>query len=389
MTLPPETPQPPISPGSQTLPNATSHSTMSLQSSTFPVSQTSHTPVTAMGAAVSDTESEDDGGDRFVGELNPESIFLAATSPQSTLSPVDDTVGIWVPREAVSGLRKRAHSSPTSSASSLNSPFSSVLLACIQQQCQQVVLSSTNYNAMHQIYVQEVHPTFPVVDLQALEINACNPTPATHIIRQAICLAASASPRPSQYLSLPSASGVPTLVDSATFASQLISVIRTSVDLGFVKDRLAMVQALTILGLFSHFSLQSGTAAETTARAVSHAQTIGLHLDKPKNQKDRVHLTRLFGCIWALDKMNAAFQGRPALLHEHDFDVKLETLIAEQDGCFRLLLQVCLRLDSVIALYRPESRANTSSPGSYPSFEGLIHGCEATRVSSGLLGELH
>lgn len=381
-------------------PKLTSSISMSMQPPSTEINHTSNSdPLTPTAPRSSvppslppqtvDTDSESDNGtgDRFVGELNPESIFLVATSPQTTLSSGDDNVGIWVPRKALEGLQKRVDRNAALPLPSIYPPLSNVILACVQQQCQQLFVPASAYAAIHRIYVQEVHSIFPVIDLPALETNLASTSAGTLLIKQAVCLAASASPRAAKHLVLPGTKGELIGTDPATFANQVASAIRLSIDLGFVKDRIAVVQALTILALFIQFSYQSDISAEVTARAISHAQTLGLHLDKPNGRKDRVYLTRLFCCIWVLDKLNAAFQGRPTLLHEHDFDRNLEKAIAEQDGCFRLLLRVCSRLDSTIALYRPEGSNNTNPTGDYPSFEELIHECDATRVSSGPLGK--
>lgn len=335
---------------------------------------------------VGDTALDDgEAGDRFVGDLNPESIFLAATSPETQSS--GDNVGIWVPRKALHGLRKQVDSRANPSSPGTDALLSNVLLPYVQHQCQQSMPPSSCYASLYRIYVQEVHPIFPVIDLESLEASSANNLPSTVILKQSICLAASASPRAVGNLQLPSSNGNLAETHAAIFAGQMASAIRSSVDLGFVKDRISIVQALTITALFTQFSYQHDLAAEITARAISHAQTIGLHLDLAGMGKDRAYLTRLFCSVWALDKLNAAFQGRPTIMHEQDFGRDLEGAIAQQESSFQLLLRIVSRLDQIIALYRPTGSSTAPSTIAPVSFESLIHQCDAVRVSSPLLGE--
>ena len=39
--------------------------------------------------------SQGDEGSRFLGDLNPEGIFLAATSPDATRGMSKDSIGVW------------------------------------------------------------------------------------------------------------------------------------------------------------------------------------------------------------------------------------------------------------------------------------------------------
>jgi hypothetical protein len=338
-----------------------------------------------MTAAVED--DSDGPGENFVGDLNPESTFLAATSPQNASSSGDDDVGVWISRKVLQGLRDTPKSLSNRTSGPGFSILSGVVLSCVQQQCQQLFVAPSAYSTLCHIYEQEVHPIFPIIDLSSLNARHMSDSANAIIVQQAVCLAACTSPRAADYLFLPDSNGRATKVQSGVFASHLTSAMQMSINLGLAKDRVATIQALTVLGLFNQFSYDSDTAAETCARAVSHAQTVGLHLDRPKIRKDRGHLSRLFCCVWALDKLNAAFQGRPTLMHEHDFDRVLENVIAEQQESFQLFLRLCGYLDTVIDLYRPDKSSSTRPCPNLPSFDSLIHGCETTNIHAGLLGE--
>lgn len=329
-----------------------------------------------------DGDSDGENGDSFVGDLNPASIFLAATTPQTTLSSDDDNVGIWIPRKALEGLRKQAKTNLVPQSPSHIALLSNILLPYVQQQCQHLLPPPQDYAELHRIYVQEIHPILPVINLEMLQVS--ENMSSTLVIKQAICVAASTSPRARDSLRLPDSNGQVVASQPGAFASILVSAIRSSIDLGFLKDRTATVQALTVLALFSQFSHQSNQSAEFTARAISHAQTMGLHLEAPATTQHHVYLTRLFCCVWAIDKLNSAFQGRPTMLHDHDFNRDMIKTMNSQEGCFRLLLRVVSYLDVIIAMYRP---MNSNSVPFIPAFEDLIHESDAVRVPSGLLGE--
>lgn len=52
--------------------------------------------VQAVGSEPSSVvQSQGDQGSRFIGDLNPEGIFLAATSPDATRGMSKDSIGVW------------------------------------------------------------------------------------------------------------------------------------------------------------------------------------------------------------------------------------------------------------------------------------------------------
>jgi hypothetical protein len=66
---------------------------------------------------------------------------------------------------------------------------------------------------------------------------------------------------------------------------------------------------------------------------------------------------RLFLCAWTIDRLNAAFHGRPVLMHERDFDLGMKQCIARYKPAFQVMLRVVDLLDKVISLYRPPKRS--------------------------------
>jgi hypothetical protein len=148
-----------------------------------------------------------------------------------------------------------------------------------------------------------------------------------------------------------------------------------------------LIQVLALLSFFTQLSDNRHSSAELTARAISYAHTVGLHLQTNTSRKDHIYVTRLFCCIWALDRLNAAFHGRPVLMHERDFGRNLESCFQQQEGCFQLLLRTVSLLDKVIELYRPTADGSEVSwESDFPTFEELLLTSGALRVKSNLLG---
>ena len=88
--------------------------------------------------------------------------------------------------------------------------------------------------------------------------------------------------------------------------------------------------------------------------------------------------------------MNAAFNGRPILMHERDTRRDLEKCIQQQEPCFRLFLEIVGLLDKVIGLYRPVATLEEleSLSQTFPSFEDLVLSSDAESIGTWFLGKI-
>jgi hypothetical protein len=339
--------------------------------------------------AARDLDNEDES--RFVGDLNPEAIFLAATSPAATTGSAEpDGLGFWLSRKPTGSEQSSYCKIPLKQSRStlIHSQvplISKLLLPYLEDQCLSLQPKPADFEGLSGIYFEHVHPIFPVLDREAFELIP-EEIPAKLLLKQAICLAASTNQGAKQFLNL----STDTMLSHREFAEQLSLAMRTSLDLGLVRDRLVQIQILAILSLFNQLSDDRHWSAELTGRAVSCVHTTGLHLQTHASRKDHDYVTRLFCCIWALDRLNAAFHGRPVLMHERDFGRDLKSCFSQQEGCFQLFLQTVFLLDKVIDLYRPT--AGDTSAGrlsELPTYEELLHDTGSLRVSSHLVGEIN
>lgn len=319
---------------------------------------------------------------RFIGDLNPESTFLAADSP-----PDNSNVGFWV-RDARTGATERYYSKfsmrqPRSAAfSSFDPMIHQFVLPYLEGWCLSLIPSQVDYAALYSIYNKKVHPILPVLDRDSFE--AMEPSdPAAIVLKQGICLVASKHNAARNHLGLPGREGT----SHEEYGRNISLAMRTSLDLGLVTDKKTLLQAYCLLYLFFQGTEGGDLPAELCSRAVHYALTIGAHVSSPND--DEQYSEKLFCSIWALDILNAAFHGRPVLMHARDFGRDLDATIARQQPCFQLFLRVVKILDAVIELYRPYSSSATSNfETEFPSFEELTVASGDVRLESSLLGML-
>lgn len=99
-------------------------------------------------------------GSRFIGDLNPKGIFLAATSPTSTTTTNrHDSIGIWLV-DKLSGTAQSCSGSLAEHAGSHSfygySPLvQKVLLPLLIEECLSIVRPQTEFQALYNIYLEK------------------------------------------------------------------------------------------------------------------------------------------------------------------------------------------------------------------------------------------
>ncbi|KAL1851970.1 hypothetical protein Daus18300_012393 [Diaporthe australafricana] len=196
---------------------------------------------------------------------------------------------------------------------------------------------------------------------------------------KAISIAASVEPSTAKYLRLESGGPIVSFTD---FQQSLFKSILCFLDEQVLADRTDHIRALFLV-----FFYQPARASELDmpslifSQAMHYAQSIGIHLVGSGAQDERSREAETLYCaLWALDRMNAAFHGRPCILHERDTDRDLdECIAAQEEPGFRLLLRVVTMLDKVICLYRPRSKADDTVE--LPVFESMIMDAGADKIA--------
>lgn len=320
---------------------------------------------------------------RFVGDLNPESIFLAAASPDTTRDvSSNEGVGVWLAKALIDKDLQPASELPglfNGSASLLPK----VLVPVLQKEVLSTLPPSPLASALSVLYFEKMHPIIPVIDqnlLQTLQVT----DPRRVLLLQGVYLAASKSFTSNEHLIL---QGSDSALSSREFGSRILAAMRLIIEMGLVTDKIILIQALAIMSHFADGPESGNVASQQLSRAIQHAFSLGLHVQSHRQRDADQSSITLFCCIWALDHMNAAFHGRPVTIHDRDIGRNLERCFESQQPIFRLLLEVTLLLDKVIGLYRPSyNPENSSLDFEFPSFEELVAKCTEFHVATSLLG---
>ncbi|PNY25841.1 Uncharacterized protein TCAP_04202 [Tolypocladium capitatum] len=324
---------------------------------------------------------------RFVGDLNPEGMFLEATaSALARQQSQKGDVGIWLSSTAM-GSAGQLSQFVTSRPPPIMDRF---LLPFVREHCLSCLPPDDDYARLRAVFLQKIHPVFPVIPSAAL--GGSLDDPCTVVLRQLVCLAAGTDPEMTRFLHLQNRGS--DLLTPQDFSQSLSSAVRAILETSILSDRVLHIQALVMLSLYTQPTCaeEADLPAQLGGRAIHHVQTLGLHLlryDAP-NCGD---LNNLFCAVWALDRINAAVYGRPCLIHERDIGADLEACIRKRPPCFRLLLSIVQWLDQVVELYRPGPSAEATGLEKIayidlPVLEAMIVDADALKVPSPLIATI-
>lgn len=231
-----------------------------------------------------------------------------------------------------------------------------------------------DYRRLHAIYSEQIQPMLPFLEPADLDAIKDPPkySPRQFVFRQVVALSAGVDSSAARHLRLGSSGPLLSFQD---FHQRLAQAVFHSLDTNILTDRVDRIRVLLLLSFFYQPSnpLERDIAPLIFSQAVHFAQSLGLHLLGYRNERmsEGGAVERLFCLCWALDRINAAFHGRPCLFHERDTDRDLDEGIAvQQEPAFRLFMTVAKLLDSVIWLYRP--RTDKAAPVELPIFESMI-----------------
>jgi len=335
---------------------------------------------------------------RFVGDMNPEGIFLQAATPRlaATRSSYRDAadLGIFVPPATEptdsSGADPPAESPgeptkvPTSSISksTLRQHYELSRQQYLAEECLVLLPPGNDLRALKRIFRDKIHPIFPVLD--DVDLDGDHSTTLGALTAQVVALAAATDPSASSHLRLSRDGPVLGFQD---FHRRLSTAVMAVLDAEMLTNRIHLIRILVLLALF----FQPSTANERDRAALLHSQavhhfcTLGAHLRGYRPQSEGENIDRLFCAVWALDRLCPSFYARPCLLHERDLDRPLDECIAAQPPCFRLFMRLVQHLDKVIALYRPRQPFVLIE---LPVLESLIMDTGAEKLPIPLLGKM-
>ena len=342
--------------------------------------------------AQDDEDTNDEAGisdisARFVGDLNPEALFVAEKGSRSTSRLGCASVGTWLERHNEFKNMKRPLQEISHSARKTTLPpflpcSLRAVLQSLEKECLSIVPSKEDFASLQSIYFSKVHPIWPIVTENSLDSHG---VVKSIWLRQALSIMVSTDPIAQAYLRLPESDK---RLSRLEFSERLAAVVKVALDMGFITDKKLLIQVTALLSFYIEGINGSEDSARYCSAAVHHAQNIGLHLTRPQNCSKEEEKERLFFCVWALDRLNAAFNGRATLIHNWDIGMNLvECFRKEQVPSFRVFLEICLLLDKAIGLYRPVTYgASEISGASILTFEDIVVKCDAFNTDNAILG---
>jgi hypothetical protein len=324
-----------------------------------------------------------------VGDLSPEASFLEGAQ-NNTKTSRHARVGVWLDQES----DPRTDNHDTSERSPFDTPSTTErfglaslqsLKPYLKSACANVLPPDYEYGVLSNLFHSKIATIFPIVTVD--DLRNTSGMEAT-VLKQCMCLVASLDPAMQNFLRLPHTDRT---LSQLEFRECLSMAVKQSLDMGFINDKVIIFQACTLMAFSVDKPGCSDISSYYCALAVHHSQTLGLHLGWPDEGTRSEKSQRLFWCIWALDRLNAATNGRPVLMHSRDMDGTMPSSAKDQPAPFRLMIKITELLDSVIGQYRPVRNPPPDSvtPDTDQSFEDLAQEAGATDIGDSLFGMLN
>ncbi|KAK9796547.1 hypothetical protein SCARD494_04249 [Seiridium cardinale] len=328
---------------------------------------------------------------QFIGDLNPEASFLNNRHQHSDAPDASryHDIGVWQARRSEEHSNaehdSNAPSLPIETQETSNLQRSGLvslraLAPYLRKECISVLPPEHEFGSISKVFYSKFDVIFPVLHGEDLARHELMERTA---LKQCICLMAALDPLSKNHLRLPHTESVLSPID---FRRCIAAAIKQSLDMSFIHDRMVLLQVCALMSFYADKSNSSEVSSNYCAQAVHHLHTLGLHLGWPETtqaEKSR----RIYWCIRVLDRLNAATNGRPILMHDRDVDKRMTDAINEQLPSFRLLIRISDILEAVISQYRPHASEEAQAPHEV-AFEDMAHEAGALAIGSALLASL-
>ncbi|CAL5874914.1 uncharacterized protein PFLUO_LOCUS9216 [Penicillium psychrofluorescens] len=235
------------------------------------------------------------------------------------------------------------------------------------QACERLPAATRHY--LTDIYFTKVNDIVPLLEKETFLRSQVEGS-ASVFLERAICLVAAKHRAAGPHLRL-TADGA--TVAPRQFCSEIYKGLLAAMDAEIEPDRLTRIRVLALMSLHCEGYEGAEAASMHLCQAIHQSQTIGLHLDRPGRTSTDPH-TKLFWCLWTLDKMHACIGGRPVLLADRDIGIEKPNFNDRQSrGAFAVWLAISDLLATVISFYRPSADTTTSGwEEGFPAFEDIV-----------------
>ncbi|KAK2616722.1 hypothetical protein QQS21_000334 [Conoideocrella luteorostrata] len=327
---------------------------------------------------------------RFVANLSPESTFIInAQRPTGAHGISTHCVGLWFGQDDKEAPEKNGLANdevvhvPEQAwdGAAGQTLLLSALRPALRRKCISVIPPEPEFGLLRELFFAKFDLIFPLLRDEAWEKHGVMETVA---LKQCICLLASLDPSMRPHLRLPHTEAV---LSQAEFRAHIAAAVKQSLDLDFITDKVVLLQVCTLMSMYVGNQGFGELSTSYCAQAVLHEQTLGFHVgwgdDKDKTGVERSR--RIFWCVWVLDRLNAATNGRPTLIHRHDVDSRVMDSADDQPPPFRLLIRIAQLLDHTISLYRPHAVEQAQTRRIDDTFEDLVKTTAAQNLSNASL----
>lgn len=321
--------------------------------------------------------------------MSPESTFILNSDSQAGHRHISKhAVGLWlakkpedIPEEDVlSGNRVDFVSAEVLSGFLGQTTLLSALRPAMRSECIATMPPEYEFGILSDIFNTKIDPLFPLLKDEPWDKHGIMEMTA---LRQCVCLIASLDPASRPHLRLPHTD---LILSQPDFRARVHAAVKQSLDLGFITDTVALMQICAMMSMCVQKQEFGELSTFYCTQAVLHEQTLGFHVGWPEGKAGGERACRLFWCIWVLDRLNAATNGRPTLIHSRDMDRKVIDSVEDQPSSFKLLIRITEFLDDTISLYRPHAAIQEQTENTSHTFEGLVEATGAHDLSNGLLG---
>ncbi|KAG9255890.1 uncharacterized protein F5Z01DRAFT_672536 [Emericellopsis atlantica] len=331
---------------------------------------------------------------RFVADLSPESAFIInGQRGAGTPSISTHGVGLWLGQEHNQTSQEATSRGETEDEAVHVPPqvldghagqpmLLSALRPALRRECIATMPPEYELGLLFDLFYAKIDPIFPLLRDEPWEKHS---TMETVALKQCICLVASLDPALRPHLRLPHTQGTLSQID---FRARIAAAVKQSLDLGFIVDKVVLLQVCALMSMYVENEGFGELSTYYCAQAVLHEQTLGFHVGWPDGKAGGERSRRIFWCVYILDRLNAATNGRPTLIHRRDMDRKVTNSVDDQPPPFKLLIRIAQFLDYTISLYRPHVTAQAHAENADQTFEDLVEATGAQNLGNGMLASL-
>jgi hypothetical protein len=318
----------------------------------------------------------DSTAQQFISDLHPEAGFLERNSsrPRHPGAKATTNVGVWVDKQEWNELIRQRDAANSGTAS--------------DSQDRMPKPTAEQIAGLVDVYFRKIHPMLPLIDeLEFREAFAAGVVPEAYLY--AICIVAAKDKEAEPLLRLP---GSDEPVAPRDFCSSLQSSVKAALAITGRYDRLTLIRMNALISFHIEGPDGAEDASMFVTQAMHHCQTLGLHLGQQSSLPTRSTrpMKLLFWTIWTLDRFNAAINGRPIIMADHDIAIEPFERGESEFPAFEILLKIAHIMNDVIGFYRPGNPPTvTGWEDVFPGFEEIIDDLNGWTLSPALLATLH